>query len=287
MTEIQKKVLLLHGMCSSSNVFGPSKGPGLIKLLSPDFDLFSGKLRVYETCPNSPALDFDEILEVDIPEIWIKARQYFAGNIHGKQSSEENPAVLGYSMGGILALLATARGIIKPSRLMILGSPFTFMNMPFYPAIMKTALKIAEVFPLKRIPVRLGGRILFWYLFYFSRTRRKNAMLVFHALLRAAGSDIPIETLSQAYKWIQKGFICNRTGCMNYLEELSAVNIPVMFVAGERDIIASPASVKAGYERISSSQKEFIVIPDTSHLELVAGDKLYETAKIANRWFSK
>jgi len=145
---------------------------------------------------------------------------------------------------------------------------------------------VAERVNLKRIPIRLGARLLYFYFLYKVRETRNRNLDLFHLLARRAGVDIPVETLKQAYLWVTTKRFCDRTGTWDYLEELSAIAIPVLFAAGERDRIAPPGAVEPGYNRVASSDRRFVTIPGITHLDFVGGDGLLKTAEIARNWFA-
>jgi pimeloyl-ACP methyl ester carboxylesterase len=272
---LKQPLLLLHGICSNANVFRPSVGPGLEKLLSPEFSVFLGTLTSGAIPPGRKGWDFDYHLFNDIPRIWQEACRSFG----------QQPAVLGYSMGGMLAAAAQALGLIDAPRLMFLGSPLDFPAIPFYPPIMNLVLAIAAKIGLRRIPIRLAARILLIVFGFQKRNSGKNDLQIFRVLARKAAVDVPTETLAQAVRWVNTRMFCDSSGKRNYLSELKSIKVPVIFVAGEADRIAPPRSLKVGYEIVSSVHRHFVLIPGATHFELIAGPHLYETAKIAISWF--
>lgn len=267
-------LLLLHGICSSGAVFGPSVGPGLKKLLEPDFRVMVAELTVGRPSIGEQPRDFDSHLHLDLPEIWESACTHFG----------EKPFVLGYSMGGMLALAGQGLGLIDCPKMMIVAAPFRFNKISFYPPLMKVVLKVASKLGLKRIPIRIFSRLIFWF-FALQDSGITKSLRVFHILARRAGVDISAETLAQAVLWVQNGKFCDASGEKSYLPFLKTVNVPVLFLAGDRDRVAPPDSVKTGFESIGSPIKKIAIVPKAGHLDFVAGSALHTTANYAKNWF--
>jgi pimeloyl-ACP methyl ester carboxylesterase len=282
----------LHGICSTGRVFRGVGGRGLFQLLSRDFRPFVGELTVGRpgvglarettlasgpggaSCP--PGFDFDRHLSHDLPRIWREFQQF----------APEGGLVLGYSMGGMLAAAAQACGIFKARRLMLLGSPFTFPGVPFFPALMRFVLRCSGPLGLRRIPIRLAARLLYWYFSYVRREPKNPNLDIFHSLGRTAAADVSRATLAQAVRWVESGRWLNADGTHEYLDDLHKITVPTLLVAGEKDRIAPEVAVLAGYHAISSPHKHFVTIPQARHIDLVAGPCLPQVWKLARSWFA-
>lgn len=227
-------------------------------------------------CPPSE-WDFDTYLAEDLPAIWAEACA----------AAGQPPIVLGYSMGGMLALLAQARGLIAAPALVLVATPLVFPAIPFYPPLMRRVFTLARRIGLPRIPTRFLGRLLIW-LFASGRPSRIGPDLrLFHAQIRAAGVDVPPALLGQATAWVETGRLCDRTGTHDYLDELANVTVPTLFIAGGNDRIAPPAVVRRGFEAVASRHRECLVIPDGNHLTLANGPLAAEVAASVTRWVAE
>lgn len=263
-------LLLLHGICSRETVFTrPARG-SLGRLLSTDFRLLLGRLRSGRGGP----WDFDTHLEQDLAEIWAGACAEFG----------RPPAVLGYSMGGMLALVAQARGVFQAPALILVATPVVFPAIPFYPALMRTALTLARHLGWRRIPTRLVARILVWFFAGGNPARIDPGLRLFHAFIRGAGVDVPTATLAEATAWVETGRFVDRTGRRDYLEELGRISSPCLFLAGADDRIAPPESVRKGFDAVSSKDRTFGVLPGANHLSLANGEPAAEVARRVQAW---
>ncbi len=269
-------ILLLHGICNNRDVFFLPRGRGLGDILSRDFQVFAPELRSGRPPPGQPGWDFDSHLSEEIPPIWEEALRIFGSP----------PVVLGLSMGGLLVLLAQARGIIKAPTIIALGSPQLFPDVPFYPALMRKVLAVANALGTRRVPIRFLARLVFWF-FWKSRSDKDAAGLrLFHHLIRKVGVDVPIETLKQTVAWIDAGRFTDRTGKADYLSELREITVPILAIAGGNDRIAPPATVEPVVRLARSEKKEFVVIPGANHISLCAGDHAAPTAAVVKRWLA-
>jgi len=268
-------VLLLHGICSDAAVFRPVIGPGLARLLSANFTPIPGSLRTGRPVPGRPGWDFDDHLFEDVPRLFAEA----------ERQAGEPPCVLGYSMGGMLALTAQALGLIRAPRLIILGSPFIFPAIPFYPALMRRTLVFADRVGLRMIPIRLLGKLLFLEVLLFERRLPADELRLFHALVQKTAVDIPVETLRQAVGWVTAGRLLDRSGTRDYFFDLHKVTVPTRFIVGGDDRIAPFDAVRPAYERISSRFKDLVVLPHLSHFGLVGPVGLPQVVSLVESWF--
>ncbi|MBF0502700.1 MAG: alpha/beta hydrolase [Candidatus Riflebacteria bacterium] len=269
-------LLLLHGICNNSAVWGPILDRGLESRLSSDFFPIRGELTGGRPSPGCPGWDFDFHLSVDMPRIWKAALKLTGGRA---------PFVLGYSMGGMLALFSQARCLIEAPRLMVMGAPFVFSGIPFYPPLMRGTLFVAKLLRFRMIPVRLAAKLIFLYQFIASGCNYTADLNLFHALIRRVAVDVPIETLDQATRWVTDGRCVDHTGGPAYPDDLACVTAPVLFLAGENDRIVPPASMRPGFDRISSNEKRFEIMPNATHLSLIAPRNLDLLAGIIRDWF--
>lgn len=310
-------LLLLHGISSREEVFWRPRRQCLGGFLAPVFRVLTGRLRrgrgetgVWServggttgggaaggTAARDAAVDlagrglrpdparcppgewdFDTYLTEDLPIIWAEACA-----VAGRP-----PIVLGYSLGGMLALLAQARGLIDAPALVLVATPLLFPAIPFYPPLMRRVYAIARRLGWPRIPTRFLGRLLIWVFAGGRPSRVGPELRLFHAQIQAAGVDVPPALLGQAAAWVETGRWVDRTGRHDYFDELAGVTVPALFIAGGRDRIAPPAVVQRGYEAVASSHRACVVIPDGTHLTLANGPLAGEVAANATRWVAQ
>ncbi|NLI76295.1 MAG: alpha/beta hydrolase [Candidatus Riflebacteria bacterium] len=271
-------LLLLHGISSRETVFWHPARQCLGRFLEPSCRLLTGRLRWGRPAAGgrggSGNWDFDAHLAEDLPAIWAEACA-----VAGRP-----PAVLGYSMGGMLALLAQARGLIAAPALVLLAVPVAFPAIAFYPPLMRRVYDLARRWGWPRIPTRLLGRLVIWLFAGGRPSRIGPGLRLFHAQIRGAGVDVPPATLGQATAWVETGRFCDRTGRRDLLSELGGVAVPALFLAGSADRIAPPEVMRRGFETVSSAVRRFEVIAGGDHLNLVNGPLAAEVAMWVTRW---
>ena len=242
-------------------------------VLASRFRVLLGRLRFGRPgCWN-----FDSHLNKDLPVIWAEACA----------AAGKPPAVLGYSMGGMLALIAQARGIFKATSLILLATPVVFQRVPFYPLLMRTVLNFVGPLGLRRIPLRFAARLLVWFFAGGHPSRIDSGLRLFHALARTAGVDVPVATLAQAAAWVELGRFVDGSGKNDYLGELKKVTVPALFLAGSCDRIAPLSSVKPGFDSVSSTKRELVEIPAGTHLSLANGFPAVAVARRVSEWLAQ
>lgn len=273
-------LLLLHGISSRETVFWHPARQCLGRFLTPSFRLLTGRLRWGRATAGKTGhpedWDFDAHLAEDLPAIWAEACA-----VAGRP-----PVVLGYSMGGMLALLAQARGLIAAPALVSLAVPVAFPAIPFYPPLMRRVYDLARRWGWPRIPTRFLGHLVIWLFAGGRPSRIGPGLRLFHAQIRGAGVDVPPATLGQATAWVETGRFCDRTGRQDLLAELAWVTVPTLFLAGSGDRIAPPEVMRRGFETVSSAVRGFQVIAGGDHLNLVNGPLAAEVAGRVTHWLT-
>ncbi len=271
-------LLLLPGISSRETVFWHPARQCLGRFLEPSCRVLTGRWRWGRPASGQRGgagdWDFDTHLAEDLPIIWAEACA----------AAGRPPAVLGYSMGGMLALLAQARGLIAAPALVALAVPVAFPGIPFYPPVMRRVYDLARRWGWPRIPTRLLGRLVIWVFAGGRPSRIGPGLRLFHAQIRGAGIDVPPATLGQATAWVETGRFCDRTGRRDLLPELGRVTAPTLFLAGSGDRIAPPEVMRRGFETVSAAVREFQVVAGGDHLNLVNGPLAAEVAGRVIRW---
>lgn len=268
--EKRPALLLLHGICNNSNLFAVPDGLG--QHLSRHFDIYPFNYPVSQN--RSAAWDFDFHLEHDMPLIWRSVCR----------ESGCKPHVFGYSMGGMLAMAAQARGIIDAPAIITAASPFKYGMIRLYPPLLRTWVRISALTGYRTVPIKLLGRILCAILTFFTpgnRTKRIADLNMFRFLIRTASVNVPVETFLQTLMWLKKRQFCDRSGKLDYLSIFPQIRTPVCLIYGNTDLIAPEETIRAGYDSVGSIRKMMVSIPHGTHMNMTMGTKASLIADIA------
>jgi len=264
-------LLLLHGICNNSNLFSFSQS-SLGSYLSEYFDIFPVDYPVYEN--RNRHWDFDFHLYHDLPVIWEQICQ----------EAGAKPCVFGYSMGGMLAMVAQAQGVIDAPAVITAASPFNFGMMPLYPPLMRTWVRLASLTGYKMVPIKVLGRILCSLLTAAVPGHRMGDLNLFRHLIKTAAINVPVETFLQALTWTKTRKLTDRTGKIDYLSTFPNIKTPVCLIYGSKDRVAPQRTVEAGYNAVSSRRKAIFSIPDGTHMNMTIGKNARLISEITRAW---
>ncbi|XP_039691121.1 uncharacterized protein [Medicago truncatula] len=236
--------------------------------------------------------DFDHYLEEDVPA----AMEYIKAQC---QPKDGKLLAIGHSMGGILLYAMLSRCCFNgkdsefasvvtlassldytPSRsslkwLLPLVEPVQVLNVPVIPV----GPLIATAYPLLRNPVYA----LSWLNAQISAQDMMDQKLFEKLVLNNFGT-VPAKLLLQLKTVLQKGGLRNRNGTFFYKDHLRKSKVPVLAIAGDKDLICPPEAV---YETVKLIPKELVTYkvfgefggPHYAHYDLVGGrsaaDQLY------------
>lgn len=266
-------LLLLHGICNNSRLFALPDGLG--EHLSQFFDLYPVDYPIYEH--RHKPFDFDFHLEEDLPVIWRQVCR----------EAGQRPAVLGYSMGGMLAMTAQARKVIDAPAIVCVGSPFRFRKIPLYPTLMRWGVKMSALTGHRTMPIKPGGRVLGALFATFKPGRSAHDLALFRSLVKTACINVPVETFKQSLAWIRTTKLSNRTGTYCYLDDFHRIKSPTCFIYGSRDRIAPMSAVKEGFNASGSERKVFYEIQGGSHLSMLWGEQAKQISQMVRAWCVK
>lgn len=263
-------LLLLHGICNNVNLFAVPDGLG--HYLSRYFKVFPISYPL-ERHRNQP-WDFDFHLHCDMPAIWQQVCAL----------TGEKPFVLGYSMGGMLAMAAQSAGIIDAPAIITVASPFNFSFIPLYPPLMRTWVRFSGLTGYRTVPVRLLGRILCAFMASVKSSATMLDLNLFRHLVKTASVNVPLETILQALVWTKTRKFTDRTGKIDYLNRFSEIKTPVCMIYGSKDRIAPRYAVEAGFNAIKSIRKAFMEIAGGTHVNMISGENARKISELADRW---
>lgn len=258
-------LLLLPGVLTNSKMFHCPPGNGLGDHLSEFFELHHVDFPLQDNLNEKWCFDFH--LKHELGKVWADVC-----NKTGKK-----PQVLGYSMGGMMALTAQALGIIDAPTIFIVASPFKFFEMPLYPTI--TRFYVRTGIPIT--PSKLFGRLLTVFFSLMSPPQSQKHINLLRTYVKESVISVPLATIEQTSMWLQSRKFLSRDGHTHYLEYLPQVTTDCCFIAGKEDRIAPKEAVKAGYDAISSNIKKFVMSGGT-HISLASGNHSKKVVEIIN-----
>ncbi|MCE0481863.1 hypothetical protein HAX54_039960 [Datura stramonium] len=232
--------------------------------------------------------DFDHYLEEDVPT----AMDYIRNQSRPKDGKL---LAIGHSMGGILlyAMLSqdgyrgkctelasvitlgssldytTSRSSLK--MLIPLVDPAKAVNLPVVPL----GALLAAIYPLASYPPYL----LSWLNPQISAQNMMHPEM-FERLVLKNFCTIPAKLLSQLSTAFEKGGLRNRRGTFFYKDHLHKSNVPVLALAGDKDLICPPEAVYETIKLIPENLATYEVFgephgPHYAHYDLVGGRMAY------------
>jgi predicted alpha/beta hydrolase len=246
-------VVCVHAMMSDGRYFGARRGTGLARVLADaGLDVIVADLRGHgDSRPPDPRRDdwcFDDYVDFDLPAI-VTAAAAATGCAVG------DLAVLGHSLGGLVAAASLATARIPPIR----------------------ALALAGT------GVWLGGDAR-------DRLRRRAVMAMYSGVTRVVGyapvralrigsSDEPRGYVAQLAHWARAGRWTSLRGT-DYLAALRAITAPTVSVVGARDWMCTPRDAGEIAGRIATAAPMRVVgrahgdAVDADHFGLVTREEL-------------
>ena len=104
----------------------------------------------------------------------------------------------------------------------------------------------------------------------FALNTRNVDRLLYRQLMCNVVEDISPGVLAQFLKWARTDVFVSDDGKVDYRGGLASAKQPALFIAGERDLLAPPASVRPGFE-LWGGEKEFIELKTYGHSDLIFG----------------
>lgn len=269
-------VLLVHGFGQNRYAWHLPARSVANHLARAGYDVFNLDLRGHGRSRRlgaRPPRSVDEYVSEDLPTALEEILSHTGGR----------PAfVVGHSLGGLVGYAAAPRLEGAVAGVVAIGSPYHFtrgslslqaigvffeamrrarvphlgLPLPLYPvsAFMRTFRRVADS-PLYPIPLR--G----WH----------AGALEPHVLeqhLRLAFDHAGLCEMRNMFEWAAH----KRFGGpgQDYVERFEAMDLPLLVLAGDKDDLAPPASVRPAFERSRSRDKTYRAIP-LGHIDLLVG----------------
>ena len=193
---------------------------------------------------------------------------------------------VGHSLGGLLGMiLLQGDQADRIAGLVTLGSPGAIVHVE---QASETAHRAAAVVPKRGpIPSRAMGKALlptldmapddglFHALFNLENIDQR----VMTDFVGVGMEDIGRRTFEQYGSWIKTGRITSVDGSKDYTAGLAKVRVPALVFAGRVDHTVAPWTVLAGFDRLGSADKRFVILGrawgernDYGHADLLMGD---------------
>jgi pimeloyl-ACP methyl ester carboxylesterase len=274
-------VLLCHGLSANrGNLdFGLDRYSLSLYLAQAGFDCFAldlrghgGSVRVRKDAPH--LWTFDTYLGQDIPAALDEIR---------KATGYASALWVGHSQGALLGLLTAS---LHPERI----AGVVAMAPPTHWAAQEELKRL-----LRFVPAGLGRNRLLARAFapaagyfhpgaaQFPLNTRNVEPRVLRLIMANVVENISAGVQAQFFRWARTDKFDSADGSIDYRLALTTAKAPALFVAGARDLLAPPASVRAGHD-LWGGEKELWVAgtaesqlsADYGHTDLIFGRKAPE-----------
>ncbi len=280
-------VIVVHGIATNKFVVDLDKHhslPYYLKLQG--YDVYAVSLRgcgrsYHESPSRYEDFSFDDIVKYDVPAVIEKVKMLSA-----------SPRVnwVGHSMGAIImyAYMGTCTKEDKKNiaSFVSLGGPGTLNHLGH------TLISLLSRFPNARrmIDLKFGAAIvtpiageLYTPIDEVMYNPEVTGKATVKKIMKNAIENISAGLTDQFMLWIEQKKMTSMDSRFNYMELQKEINVPTLFIAGKKDGLATPESMKVVFDNCSSKEKEFYVISsengfsgDYGHACLVMGEKASE-----------
>lgn len=273
-------VLMVHGIAidhHNLDVLPNVSLPRYLQAAGRDVWLLTLRSGLVQRWRDWPKVRFSRMVRHDVPEAVAEVL---------RRTGQPQLDYLGFSMGGMLAYAALGRTLPESQirRVVIMGSPAHIV--PPLPGLGLLKAWPKALWPW--LPIRLPSQLLApWS----ERVRTPAQRLVCQpgnmtrgAMQRVAAQashSISPALLRQLFVWAFAGNGVMSVGGKPVLDELADLAVPVLFVVGKGDRLASPGSVARAFDawgrNLSRPIRHLIVLgkphasADYGHLDLAAG----------------
>lgn len=219
------------------------------------------------------------------------AREDLAAALRHVQQQTHGDTVdwVGFSMGGMLAyawLGALGRKGIR--RLVTIGSPVRFEGVriarvaKWVRGLLLPFRRVTPVNFLLTLVAPLMGAWMPRWLGEGFRTEHYDDATLRKVMVTTMG-DIPVGVARQFLRWIAEARWDSDDGTLDYRAGLARISTPTLVVSGDRDRLALPAAVRAGYEALGATERSYLEVGRGSgahahydHLDLILGHRAPE-----------
>jgi pimeloyl-ACP methyl ester carboxylesterase len=269
-------VLLCHGLAANrSNLdFGLDRYSISLYLAQAGFDCFALDLRGHggsvRARPDAPRhWTFDTYLAQDIPA---------ALDTLEKVTGSKEMLWVGHSQGALLGLVAAS---LFPGRI----SAVVAMAPPTHWHAQAELIRLLRFLPggpgRQKLLARVFSPFAGWFhpsLAQFPLNTHNVEPRVLRQVMANVVENISVGVRAQFFRWARTDRFDSSDGKIDYRMAFATTNVPALFIAGSRDLLAPPSAVRSGYE-LWGGEKEFWVagtaeshlLADYGHSDLIFG----------------
>lgn len=273
-------VLLCHGLAANrANLdFGIDRYSVSLFLAQAGFDCFALELRGHGASrrarKDAPRRwSFDTYLKQDIPAALDEVRA---------ATGSAQVLWVGHSQGALLGLAAAVAYPERISAVVALAPPTHFSAQNELRKLLRFAFFASGRHRwLARAASPIAGYLHPSFAQFALNTRNMDPRVT-RQLMSNVVEDISPGVLAQFLKWARTDVFVSEDGTLDYRGGLASARQPALFVAGSRDLLAPPASVRAGYQ-LWGGEKELWVAgrdaglsADYGHSDLIFGLRAQE-----------
>jgi pimeloyl-ACP methyl ester carboxylesterase len=249
-------VVLCHGLSANrGNLdFGVARYSVSLALAEAGFDCFAldlrghgGSRREVRSAPRR--WNFDTYLEHDIPAALDEIRA---------ATGQPQALWVGHSQGALLGLIAAALHPDRIAGVVALAPPTHFDPQAELQRLLRFAflgLRRNRFFARAFAP--LGGH-LHLKLTQFVLLSRNVEPLLMRQLMANVIEDVSAGVQAQFLRWARTDTFASFDGAIDYRAAMALARPPALFVAGSKDLLATPGSVRRGFE-LWGGEKELVV----------------------------
>ncbi len=277
-------VIVVHGIATNKYVIDLDKRhslPYYLKLRG--FEVFAVSLRgaglsYHENGDGYQDFTFDDLVKYDVEAVLNKTL-----SITGKKRA----SWVGHSMGAMILYsylgISSREEKEKVATFVSLGGPGNLNHLGL------SLIGLLSRFPRARkvLDLKFGASMLAplageiytpidEILYNPKATRPKTVKKV----MKNAIENISEGLIEQFMSWIETKKMSSMNGFHDYIENQKGITVPSLFIAGSKDAIATPETVKFVYDRSGAKIKKFVVISkengaseDYGHGCLILGER--------------
>lgn len=201
-----------------------------------------------------------------------------------KETGRSKVFLVGHSLGGCIIYCALSFYDKKIAGFAVLGAPmkYSFLSIGWFVKVGalynnsiylsgKTPLEFLRYFPLPLLGKTgiLAFPIMNTFLENFIPLHpwhRKNVKMVnlIRSIIKGFERESP-KVVAQFLRWAKEGRFTNYDRKFDYTPGFLKANIPGLFIAGDRDRLAPPSSVKYAFDAYGSDRKKFVLLNKNEH----------------------
>lgn len=238
-------VILCHGLGANRYTFDFDERFSLARRLAElGFEAWILELRGRGAAGKASLCSFDRQVDHDVTAALRTVRAAGADRV----------LWVGHSKGGLLALAHKGRYPDAPlSAIAALGSPTTFRAQR---ALKPFAHAVRPLLAAPVVPVEHLGRLALyvpppdWFMRYLVHPENVDPEVHRRALVNV-GADVSAGVGRQFLEWITTGRWLSGDGRFDYEAALGTIRVPVLLIAGEKDLLAPPDAVAHAATRLA------------------------------------